>query len=162
MRPASVAGHDPPSSPGWRLPQRRSGYKNVYSVCIMLWMTSPVAPGATVSPVGSKDAPLFSIQEVSRRTGVPKITLLRMAFNIGLDYVVGMVPFIGDAFDFVWKANQQNMDLIRTRAAGKGKGKTSDYIFVFGLIGLLIAVLVGSIVASAFVLWWVLTSRPFI
>ena len=96
------------------------------------------------------------------RYGVPKITLLRMAFNLGLDYVVGLIPFIGDAFDFVWKANQQNMDLIRTRAAGKGKGKTSDYIFVFGLIGLLIAVLVGSIVASAFILWWVLTSRPFI
>ena len=104
----------------------------------------------------------FYILIAGVKYGVPKITLLRMAFNIGLDYVVGMVPFIGDAFDFVWKANQQNMDLIRTRAAGKGKGKTGDYIFVFGLIGLLIAVLVGSIVASAFVLWWVLTSRPFI
>src|SRR6187402_663007 len=63
------------------------------------------------------------------RHGVPKITLLRMAFNIGLDYVVGMIPFLGDAFDFVWKANQQNMNLIRTRAAGHGKGTTSDYIF---------------------------------
>jgi hypothetical protein len=104
----------------------------------------------------------FYILIAGVKYGVPKITLLRMAFNIGLDYVVGMVPFIGDAFDFVWKANQQNMDLIRTRAAGKGKGKTSDYVFVFGLIGLLIAVLVGSIVASAFVLWWVLTSRAFI
>src|SRR6478735_9227695 len=104
----------------------------------------------------------FYILLAGVKYGVPKITLLRMAFNIGLDYVVGMVPFIGDAFDFVWKANQQNMDLIRTRAAGKGKGKTSDYVFVFGLIGLLIAVLVGSIVASAFVLWWVLTSRTFI
>ena len=96
------------------------------------------------------------------RYGVPKITLLRMAFNVGLDYVVGMVPFIGDAFDFVWKANKQNMDLIRTRAAGKGQGKTSDYLFVFGLIGLLIAILIGSIVASVLILAWVLTSRPLI
>ncbi len=95
------------------------------------------------------------------RYGVPKITLLRMAFNIGLDYVVGMVPFIGDAFDFVWKANQQNMDLIRTRAAGLGKGTTSDYIFVFGLIGLLIFLLLGSILASGFILYWLFLSRPF-
>jgi len=95
------------------------------------------------------------------RYGVPKITLLRMAFNIGLDYVVGMVPFIGDAFDFVWKANQQNMDLIRTRAAGHGKGTTSDYVFVFGLIGLLIFLLLGSILASGFILYWVFLSRPF-
>jgi hypothetical protein len=93
---------------------------------------------------------------------VPKITLLRMAFNIGLDYVVGMIPFIGDAFDFVWKANQQNMNLIRERAAGHGKGKTSDYIFVFGLIGLLILLLIGSILASGFILYWVFTSRPLI
>src|SRR5678816_3369584 len=50
------------------------------------------------------------------RYGVPKITLLRMAFNIGLDYFVGSIPVVGDAFDFVWKANQQNMELIRTRA----------------------------------------------
>ena len=101
----------------------------------------------------------FYILVAGVRYGVPKITLLRMAFNIGLDYVVGMVPFVGDAFDFVWKANKQNMDLIRTRAAGKGKGKTSDYIFVFALIALLIAILIGSIFASVFILWWVLTSR---
>lgn len=96
------------------------------------------------------------------RYGVPKITLLRMAFNLGLDYAVGSVPFIGDAFDFVWKANQQNMDLIRARASGHGKGKTSDYVFVFGLIGLLLLTLIGSIFLSGYILWWVLTSRPLI
>ena len=101
----------------------------------------------------------FYILLAGVRYGVPKITLLRMAFNIGLDYVVGSIPFAGDAFDFVWKANKQNMDLIRTRASGHGKGKTSDYIFVFGLIALLIAILVGSIIASGYILYWVFTSR---
>ena len=48
----------------------------------------------------------FYILLAGVRYGVPKITLLRMAFNIGLDYLVGMIPFIGDAFDFVWKANK--------------------------------------------------------
>ena len=104
----------------------------------------------------------FYILFAGVRYGVPKITLLRMAFNIGLDYVVGMVPFVGDAFDFVWKSNQQNMELIRTRASGHGKGKTSDYIFVVGLILLLIGILVGSIVVSGLILLWVLTSRPLI
>jgi hypothetical protein len=101
----------------------------------------------------------FYILLAGVRYGVPKITLLRMAFNIGLDYVVGSIPFIGDAFDFVWKSNQQNLDLIRTRSAGHGKGKTSDYIFVFGLIGLLITILVGSIIASGFILYLMLTNR---
>lgn len=102
----------------------------------------------------------FYILLAGVRYGVPKITLLRMAFNIAVDYLVGSIPVIGDAFDFVWKANQMNMNLIRTRAAGKGKGKTSDYAFVFGLILILVAILVGSIVASVLILYWIFTSRP--
>ena len=104
----------------------------------------------------------FYILVAGVRYGVPKITLLRMAFNIGLDYQVGSIPFLGDAFDFVWKSNRQNMDLIRTRASGLGKGTTGDYIFVFGLIGLLILILIGSIITSGFILYWILTSRPFL
>jgi Domain of unknown function (DUF4112) len=101
----------------------------------------------------------FYILLAGVRYGVPKITLLRMAFNIGLDYLVGSIPFLGDAFDFFWKSNQQNMDLIRTRAAGKGKGKTSDYVFVFGLIGALILLLIGSIIVSGYILYRIFTSR---
>lgn len=94
----------------------------------------------------------FYILIAGVRYGVPKITLLRMAFNIGLDYLVGAIPFVGDVFDFFWKANRQNMDLIRTRATGKGKGTLGDYIFVFGIILLLIAILVGSILVSLYIL----------
>lgn len=94
----------------------------------------------------------FYILIAGVRYGVPKITLLRMAFNIGLDYLVGTIPFIGDAFDFVWKANKQNMDLIRKRATGKDVATTSDYLFVFGIIGVLILILVGSILISLYVI----------
>src|SRR5258708_7179181 len=82
----------------------------------------------------------FYILIAGVRYGVPKITLLRMALNIAIDYLVGSIPVIGDAFDFVWKSNKMNMNLIRTRAAGRGKGKKSDYIFVFGIILLLIPI----------------------
>ncbi len=94
----------------------------------------------------------FYILVAGVRYGVPKITLLRMAFNIGLDYVVGSIPFLGDAFDFFWKSNKQNMDLIRERGTGKGKGTTGDYVFVFAIIGILIAILVGSILLSLYIL----------
>jgi hypothetical protein len=94
----------------------------------------------------------FYILIAGVRYGVPKITLVRMAFNIGLDYVVGSIPFIGDAFDFFWKANKQNMDLIRERGKGLGEGTTSDWIFVLVIIGVLIAILVGSILLSMLIL----------
>jgi Domain of unknown function (DUF4112) len=94
----------------------------------------------------------FYILIAGVRYGVPKITLLRMAFNIGLDYVVGSIPFIGDAFDFFWKSNKQNMDLIRERGKGRGTGTTGDWVFVLGIIGVLIAVLIGSVLLSLFIL----------
>lgn len=94
----------------------------------------------------------FYILIAGARYGVPKITLLRMALNIGLDYLVGTIPFIGDAFDFFWKSNKRNMDLIRERATGKNVGTWHDYAFVFGMILLLIGLLIGSILISIYLL----------
>ena len=96
------------------------------------------------------------------RYGVPKITLLRMAVNIAVDYLLGSIPFIGDAFDFFWRANDMNMNLIRERATGKDKGTKSDYVFIFVLISLLVLLLIGSIVVSGLILYWIFTSRPLI
>ncbi|CAN5247063.1 hypothetical protein BH10ACI1_BH10ACI1_33640 [soil metagenome] len=94
----------------------------------------------------------FYILIAGARYGVPKITLVRMAFNIGLDYLVGTIPFIGDAFDFFWKSNKQNVDLIRTHGKGRGQGTTSDWIFVIAIILILIGLLVGSVLLSLFIL----------
>src|SRR5437773_10257631 len=74
----------------------------------------------------------FYILLAGVRYGVPKITLLRMALNIGIDYVVGSIHLLGDAFDFFWKSNQRNMELIRTRASGHAEGKKSDDILAVG------------------------------
>jgi len=94
----------------------------------------------------------FYILVAGVRYGVPKITLLRMAFNIGLDYVIGVIPFIGDAFDFFWKSNQKNMELIREHGEGRGKGTTGDWIFVISIILILIGLLVGSVFLSLLIL----------
>jgi hypothetical protein len=94
----------------------------------------------------------FYILIAGVRYGVPKITIVRMAFNIGLDYIIGAIPFVGDAFDFFWKANQQNMDLIRERGRGQGKGTTGDWIFVVLIILLLLGLLLGSIFISLLIL----------
>ena len=104
----------------------------------------------------------FYILLAGVRYGVPKITLLRMALNIAIDYVIGSVPVIGDILDFFWKSNDMNMRLICERATGKGKGTTSDYVFIFVLIGLLILLLIGSVVASIVILYYVFTSKPLI
>ncbi len=40
----------------------------------------------------------------SARLGAPPATLVRMALNVGLEAVVGLVPILGDLFDFAFKA----------------------------------------------------------
>lgn len=98
----------------------------------------------------------FYILASAVRYGVPKITLVRMGLNIAIGYVIGIIPIIGDAFDFVWKPNKKNMALIRARAtvsADEAKeGKTSDWLFVGLIIMILIGMLLGSILLSLFFL----------
>lgn len=103
--------------------------------------------GDTITSLAS-----FYILFAGVRYGVPKITLLRMAFNIGLDYIVGTIPVVGDAFDLFWKSNKKNMDLIRERATGKDVGTIWDYIFVIGIILFLILLLISSILVSGYVI----------
>jgi len=45
------------------------------------------------------------------RLGMPFRVIARMIGNVGIDVVVGMVPFVGDAFDVFWKANRRNLKL---------------------------------------------------
>jgi hypothetical protein len=98
----------------------------------------------------------FYILAAGVRYRVPKVTLLRMGLNIGIDYVFGSVPVVGDIFDFAWKSNQKNVELLRERAtvsAAEAKhGRTSDWIFVGVIILVLLALLVGSIVLSLYLL----------
>lgn len=45
--------------------------------------------------------------------GARRRTLARMAVNTGVDYVIGMIPLLGDLFDFGFKANLRNLRLLR-------------------------------------------------
>ncbi|MBD0327401.1 MAG: DUF4112 domain-containing protein [Pyrinomonadaceae bacterium] len=98
----------------------------------------------------------FYILAAGVRYRVPKVTLLRMGLNIGLDYVFGSIPVVGDLFDVAWKSNQRNVELLRERAtvtaAEAKKGRLSDWIFVGVIILILAALLVGSIVLSLYLL----------
>ena len=91
----------------------------------------------------------FYILVAAVRHRVPRVTLLRMGLNIGIDYVLGSLPLVGDVFDAWWKSNQMNLDLLRQRAtvsAGEArKGKLSDWLFV----GLIIVVLAGIAIGAA-------------
>jgi hypothetical protein len=55
---------------------------------------------------------LYIVHE-ARQLGAPRHLIARMLANVALDGVVGAVPFLGDAFDLMWRANRRNMALLR-------------------------------------------------
>ena len=103
----------------------------------------------------------FYILVAAVRYRVPKITLLRMGFNIAIDYVVGSLPVVGDLADAWWKSNHMNVDLLRKRATVSGddarSARMSDWIFVGGIIVGLTALAFASAVVSFYLLTKLLT-----
>jgi len=83
---------------------------------------------------------------VSVRYGLPKVVIARMVFNIAADFVVGSIPFVGDAADFVWKVNTRNLRLLNKYASGEGRSFWSDWAWVFVLLGILFLLVFGGLI----------------
>jgi hypothetical protein len=86
--------------------------------------------------------------------GVPYVTLVRMAINLGIGVLVGSIPIFGDIFDIAWKANRRNYQLL-VRHIGEPRLHTSkDWAFLFLLaaaLGLIFAIPV--ILLLALIIW---------
>lgn len=97
----------------------------------------------------------FFILAAGLHYGVPRITLVRMGINVALDFVVGSIPIVGDAFDVWFKSNRRNVAMIqRARMGGSAarRGVAVDWLFVAAICAVLAAILIG---ATALV-WMVL------
>jgi len=96
----------------------------------------------------------YSILFAAVRYRVPKIVILRMAVNLAIDYAVGAIPVVGDAFDFVWKANRKNLELLKARGQGLHAATRGDYVFVIAVVVALIALLVASAAVAVLLAAW--------
>ena len=98
----------------------------------------------------------FYILAGAVRYRVPKITLLRMGLNIGIDYVFGSLPVVGDLADAWWKSNRKNLELLKQRATVSPDevraGRTSDWLFVGGIMVVLTTLALASAAVSIYLL----------
>jgi Domain of unknown function (DUF4112) len=76
------------------------------------------------------------------RFKLPKVVVIRMALNTLVDFVVGLVPILGDLFDFAFKSNSRNVALFR-RYAADPEASTREHTLV----------LVGAVVALVGIAW---------
>lgn len=91
---------------------------------------------------------LYLIGEGIKIGAGPK-TITKMMGNVVVEFVVGLVPVLGDAFDLLWKANDRNAALLRTHIEQKLTPSTPrrrwlsyGLLTVFGLLLVTLAVLI--------------------
>jgi hypothetical protein len=67
----------------------------------------------------------------ARRIGAPTWLLARMSLNVAVETGIGAIPFLGDAFDIMFRANLRNMALLRGHLERRGRiaTKTIDGTF---------------------------------
>lgn len=84
------------------------------------------------------------------RYRVPLLVLLRMILNMALDSFIGSIPLVGDAFDFVFKANRRNVALLENAISDgtQAKMNAKRYFIVVGII-----VLVVFLTVIALIVW---------
>jgi hypothetical protein len=75
------------------------------------------------------------------RMQVPKRVIARMFVNISIDAVVGAVPVLGQAFDFIWKANTKNLTLLEKYAVTPDHTTLQSGKVVGGVLVLVLALL---------------------
>jgi hypothetical protein len=90
----------------------------------------------------------------SARLGAPKSILIKMAFNIGIDALVGAIPLFGDFFDFAWKANLRNVNLLHAYLEKPRKTVVVSRLFVITLIVLVILFIAFIVLLGILLLRW--------
>lgn len=80
---------------------------------------------------------------IAARLGAPPAVIARMAMNIGIDALIGVIPLLGDVFDVGWKANRRNADLLETYLQRPADAKRSSMVVVVVVLVVLMALLLG-------------------
>ena len=91
-----------------------------------------------------------AILVIAAQFRLPKIVLLRMGLNVALNTIIGAIPVFGDIFSIWFRSNVKNAQLLeRYAATGVRRAGLSDWLFVAGIIAGLILIVVGILVALA-------------
>jgi len=82
------------------------------------------------------------------RRGIPKILLGRMALNVLINEVVGIIPVVGSVFAFWFTANSRNYELLREHLDTPHRSTKLDKIFVGAVLGLVVLVILAGIAVT--------------
>jgi hypothetical protein len=106
--------------------------------------------------IGDWTSPLFAALVLvhAARLRIPRVVQLRMLINAAIDFGIGIIPVVGDLFDFGWKANVRNLDLLERHARPGTVAGSGDWLFVLLVLVILFAVAAIPVLIGA----WILSS----
>ncbi len=87
------------------------------------------------------------------RRSIPKILLGRMALNVLINEVVGIIPIVGSVFAFWFTANTRNYDLLREHLDIPNRSTKTDKIFVAAVLGLVVFVIIAGTIGTFLILY---------
>ncbi len=87
------------------------------------------------------------------RLGAPRAVLLRMAANVALEAVVGLLPVAGDLFDMAWKANQRNVRLLDEALARPQRTAVASRLLLGSVAAALGALVLGALAVGVWIGW---------
>ena len=93
-----------------------------------------------VGDLASAGMGLFVVWRGSR-LGLPRVVVARMLANSAIDFAVGAIPFLGDAFDLWFKANTRNLRLMHRYLEAPDAPTRPQWIALGVLIGAVLLVL---------------------
>jgi hypothetical protein len=88
------------------------------------------------------------------RLGASRSVLARMALNVAVEGVVGLIPLAGDVFDAAWKANQRNVKLLGAWLDRPQRAQRASTLFVAAVIIALAAFAALTIALTYLLLRW--------
>ena len=104
--------------------------------------------------LGDLTTPLFAgvLLLHAVRMKLPRVVQLRMVMNAVIDLAIGVIPVVGDLFDFGWKANVMNLALLERHAHIGSRPTAGDWLFVLIVLGLLMLAAAVPILTAAWLL----------
>jgi hypothetical protein len=95
---------------------------------------------------------------IGTRFNLPKVVLVRMALNVALNTLVGAIPVVGDLFSIWFRSNARNAQLLERHATRHSRtAATGDWLFITAVIGGLLLLLIGVLVALGWLLRQLIT-----
>ena len=86
------------------------------------------------------------------KEGAPLSVILRMLLNTTIDTGIGLIPFLGDIFDFMFKSNRRNLNLFKEwRLNPDHVAKKTTWMFAL-VLGILFLIMTGFLYLSVVVI----------